>query len=112
MKTRPLDNSCSTAMTEISDEVQDKLTALMRAVTTAKLMRIAVEAKHTSDFRAVIILFDALKMSDDPILLVGYLRATFSIRRHIPSWMDKRDTVAYELSRRGLDSQRLLRGLF
>jgi hypothetical protein len=89
--------------TEIPDEVQDRLTSLMRAV---------VEAKHTSEYRVVIILFDALKMSDDSILLIGYLRATFSIRRQIPSWIDKRDTVSYELSRRGLDSKRLLRGLF
>lgn len=46
-----------------------------------------------------------------PQVVVTVLRTTFSARAYIPRWTQAREAARQALSRRGLNSERILRGL-
>ena len=44
--------------------------------------------------------------------MVSLIRSTYSMKRHLNKWFDGRDRVAKELSARGEDTDKILRGLY
>lgn len=62
-------------------------------------------------FKEIEKIFSEIDFSIEPEYLVTYLRATYPAKRLIDNWVNLRLAVRQELSSRGLDSDRMTRGL-
>ena len=81
-------------------------------LTLDSIMHEVILSKRSQNYTAVNQMFDKLSVKDSELLMIGFLRSTFSIRSQVTNWQSMLVRVYDELERRGQDAPRFLRGLF
>lgn len=90
--------------------MRDKIAKVIRRVNRLLIKSAAVSPP---DFSAVnkFVAMPHYK-DEEPAVPLAVLRSTYVVRTRLPSWIGLRDATKAEFDRRGLDTKKLLYGLF